>query len=219
MQEKIKFEICSQNSMIAYLLPPISEQKQELCWAICDELNGLDGVKFTLAGMNTINLYTEDLSLDELLALRKKCEQIAAKTKPAKVKGTLVEIEVSYGGEAGLDLASLAKSKSLSPKELIALHTAPEYIVYFMGFLPGFAYMGGLDERLFAPRLDVPRTKIPAGSVGIGGAQTGIYPIASPGGWQLLGATKAKLFDPDSDTPSLLKAGDRVKFIAKEILL
>jgi KipI family sensor histidine kinase inhibitor len=129
-------------------------------------------------------------------------------------QGRLVEIPVRYGGEQGPDLASLAEARELSIEEVVALHTAPEYVVHFVGFMPGFAYLGGLDPRLAMSRRQVPRTSVPAGSVGIGGAQTGVYPIASPGGWQLIGRTDLPLFDPSREPAALLAAGDRVRFRA-----
>ena len=106
---------------------------------------------------------------------------------------------------------SSSKHAGLTEAEVIALHTGREYRIYMLGFLPGFPYLGGLDERLFTPRLNTPRTAIPAGAVGIGGEQTGIYPIASPGGWQLIGRTPRKLFDPESGALPY-PAGDRIKF-------
>jgi len=129
-------------------------------------------------------------------------------------QGRLVEIPVRYGGEHGPDLASLAEARDLAIEEVVALHTAPEYVVHFVGFMPGFAYLGGLDPRLATPRREVPRTSVPAGSVGIGGAQTGVYPVASPGGWQLIGRTDVPLFDPSREPAALLAAGDRVRFRA-----
>ena len=108
-------------------------------------------------------------------------------------------------------VAFVARHAGLTEQEVIALHTGRDYRIYMLGFLPGFPYLGGLDERLFTPRLGTPRTAIPAGSVGIGGEQTGIYPIASPGGWQLIGRTPLKLFDPAAGTLPYA-AGDRIRF-------
>jgi KipI family sensor histidine kinase inhibitor len=125
-----------------------------------------------------------------------------------------VEIPVCYGGEHGPDLADLAKHASLSADDIVARHTAEEYIVAMLGFAPGFPYLLGLDSALAMPRLSSPRTRVPAGSVGIGGAQTGIYPQAGPGGWRLIGRTPLRLFDAGRDPPSLLRAGDRVRFVA-----
>ncbi len=126
-------------------------------------------------------------------------------------EGRLVEIPVCYGGTFGPDLPFVAEHAGLTEKEVIELHTGREYRIYMLGFLPGFPYLGGLDERLFTPRLPTPRTAIPAGSVGIGGEQTGIYPIASPGGWQLIGRTPLKLFDPAAGALPYA-AGDRIRF-------
>ena len=124
----------------------------------------------------------------------------------------MVTIPVCYGGDYGPDLAFVAQHAGLSEREVIRRHTAPKYRIYMLGFLPGFPYLGGLDPALFTPRLQNPRTAIPAGSVGIGGQQTGIYPVASPGGWQLIGRTPLKLFDPDR--PLRYAAGDRIRFAA-----
>ncbi len=127
-----------------------------------------------------------------------------------------LEIPVLYGNASGLDFESVATTLALSPSELIRLHSEREYIVYMMGFTPGFPYMGVLDERLTLPRLSTPRTRVPAGSVAIGGSQTGIYPVDSPGGWHILGWTPLKLFDPLSESPFLFTPGDVVKFVPTE---
>lgn len=127
--------------------------------------------------------------------------------------GRLVEIPVHYGGSDGPDIDAVAKHTGLSVDALIERHSAAEYTVYFLGFQPGFAYLGGLDPALATPRRKDPRVTVPAGSVGIGGEQTGVYPTASPGGWQLIGRTSAVLFDPNRDPPSLLEPGDRVRFV------
>lgn len=130
-----------------------------------------------------------------------------------KATGKTVELPVCYGGAYGEDLAFVAEHAGMRPDEVIALHSKQPYRIYMLGFLPGFPYLGGLDERLFTPRLQNPRTKIPAGSVGIGGEQTGVYPLASPGGWQLLGRTPMRLFDPDDGGKLLYAAGDRIQFV------
>ncbi|WP_457751564.1 5-oxoprolinase subunit PxpB [Thermococcus sp.] len=130
-----------------------------------------------------------------------------------RFEGKLVEIPVVYGGEYGPDLEFVAQYNGLTPEEVIELHSKPIYRVYFLGFLPGFAYLGGMDERIATPRLKKPRLKVPAGSVGIAGKQTGIYPLESPGGWRLIGRTPLKLFNPSKEPPTLLQPGDRVKFV------
>jgi KipI family sensor histidine kinase inhibitor len=126
-----------------------------------------------------------------------------------EVAGDLVEIPVRYDGE---DLAEVAGLTGLDAEEVVRRHTAPEYTVAFLGFSPGFPYLVGLDPALEVPRRDTPRTSIPAGSVGLAGDQTGIYPSASPGGWRLIGRTEVRLFDPDRDPPALLAPGGRLRF-------
>jgi KipI family sensor histidine kinase inhibitor len=125
------------------------------------------------------------------------------------VAGEAVEIPVRYDGE---DLPEVAQLTGLAVDEVVRRHTAPEYTVAFLGFSPGFPYLVGLDPALTVPRRDTPRTSIPAGSVGLAGDQTGIYPTASPGGWQLIGRTEVDLFDPDRDPPALLGPGGRLRF-------
>lgn len=134
----------------------------------------------------------------------------AAELPPPRV----VEIPVCYGGDLGPDLDDIAQRHSLSPDEIIRLHAAGDYLVHMVGFMPGFAYLGGLDPRLATPRRSSPRTVVPAGSVGIGGSQTGVYPLPSPGGWNLIGRTPIAIFDPLRTPPTLLGTGDRVRFRA-----
>jgi len=123
-----------------------------------------------------------------------------------------VEIPVSYGGEHGPDLIDVSKIHGMTPAQVIELHSSPAYVVYFLGFVPGFAYLGELPEALVTPRLPTPRRRVPPGSVGIAGRQTAVYPIATPGGWRLLGRTPISMFRPDRDGLSLLSIGDRVRF-------
>ena len=126
----------------------------------------------------------------------------------------VIEIPVCYGGEFGPDLADVATHADTTSNDVIARHTAAEYTVAMLGFAPGFPYLLGLDSALHMPRRTTPRTRVPAGSVAIGGAQTGIYPSELPGGWQLIGRTPLALFDPQSEPPCLLGPGDRVRFRA-----
>ena len=125
----------------------------------------------------------------------------------------IFEIPVCYGGEFGPDIATIAEHAGLTEQEVIDIHSSRDYLIYMLGFLPGFCYLGGLDERIFTPRLASPRIKIDAGSVGIGGSQTGIYPLDSPGGWQLMGKTPVKTYDPDREVPILVEAGDYIRFV------
>jgi inhibitor of KinA len=129
-------------------------------------------------------------------------------------KGRTVEIPVCYGGEFGPDLERVAAQAKLSPDEVVRRHAAADYLVHLVGFSPGFPYLGGLAPELATPRLARPRAQVPAGSVGIAGAQTGVYPLATPGGWNLIGRTALRLFCPELNPPVLLQPGDRVRFRA-----
>lgn len=124
----------------------------------------------------------------------------------------IVEIPVCYGGDFGPDLEYVAEKNRISVEEVIKIHSEGDYLVYMIGFAPGFPYIGGMSEQITAPRRQSPRLKIPAGSVGIAGKQTGVYPIETPGGWQLIGKTPLRLFRPHDEIPSLLKAGDKIRF-------
>jgi KipI family sensor histidine kinase inhibitor len=125
----------------------------------------------------------------------------------------LVEIPVCYGGEYGPDLAEVCAMRGITEAQAIEMHASVEYLVYFLGFVPGFAYLGELPEELVTPRLATPRKKVPAGSVGIAGNHTGVYPFATPGGWRLLGRTPIAMFRAERDGLSLLSIGDRVRFM------
>lgn len=124
----------------------------------------------------------------------------------------MVEIPVCYGGELGPDIEYVAEVNSLTVEQVIDIHSSGKYLVYMIGFAPGFPYLGGLSEKIHTPRRETPRTAIPKGSVGIAGTQTGVYPIETPGGWQIIGRTPLKLFDLDSQDKTLLKCGDIAKF-------
>jgi len=150
-------------------------------------------------------------SFERLAGIIEEClpSVVAAAEEPAGVK----DVPVCYGGEFGPDLEEIAAFHGLCADEVIRLHCAAVYRVYMIGFTPGFAYLGGLDERLHTPRKMEPRIRVAAGSVGIADQQTGIYAIESPGGWRLIGRTPLKMFDPGREPPALLEAGDFVRFV------
>lgn len=126
---------------------------------------------------------------------------------------TVVEVPTVYGGEFGPDLSFVASHNHLSEDEVISIHSGTDYLVYMLGFIPGFTYLGGMDSRIATPRLSSPRTLIPAGSVGIAGEQTGTYPSDSPGGWQIIGRTPVTMYDMSKAQAALLKAGDYVRYV------
>ena len=135
-----------------------------------------------------------------------------ASTRP--FQSSVIEIPVCYDREFGFDLAEVAQRASLSTDDVIAAHSGAEYRVHCIGFTGGFPFLGGLPRELATPRRETPRKEIPVGSVGIGGRQTGIYPIKSPGGWNIIGRTPSRLFDPQKNPPALLRVGDGVRFRA-----
>ena len=140
-------------------------------------------------------------------------ESIAAHADEAPPPPRHVEIPVRYGGESGPDLGDVARHTGFTEERVVELHAAAEYLVYFVGFATSFPYLGGLPPELATPRLAAPRKYVPVGSVAIGGAQAGIYPLPSPGGWRLIGRTRLLLFDPSASPPPLLRMGDRVRFV------
>ena len=179
------------------------------------ERRRLAGVRDVVPAYHTVSVYFDPRTINRS-ALQRELEQAigSASDEGAAIDTSPVHISVTYGGENGPDLASVAAFASCSEEDVIRLHTENVYRVYMLGFLPGFAYLGSVDPRIAMPRLGTPRLRVPAGSVGIAGAQTGIYPSEMPGGWRIIGRTSFKLFDPSRAQPSMLKAGDHVKFVA-----
>lgn len=181
--------------------------------------NAIEGIREVVPAYTSISIFYDILKIKKLEktafeTIKNWCEQTINLTQNQELRtknSKLITIPVIYDGE---DLAFVAESNNLSIEEVIKVHTTPSYRVYMIGFLPGFAYMGGMDERIATPRRSSPRTSVPAGSVGIAGKQTGIYPLESPGGWQLIGRTTIPLFTPHEVSPTLLKAGDLVRFEA-----
>lgn len=197
------------------IAPPASLEVQQRIWAMADRAAGWRGVTDVVPGMNNLTLLFDGSADADALAHNLRLAWASGEKREAS--GRLVEIPVRYGGDYGPDLNAVAAHTGLSPREVVRRHSEGSYVVYFLGFQPGFAYMGGLPHELATPRRAEPRMAVPAGSVGIGGEQTGIYPAAAPGGWQLIGLASTPLFVPDRDPPSLLAAGDTVRFVAEEV--
>ena len=161
-----------------------------------------------------VNYDPRVISYDEIRERMQALVRVDARA--GETRKRIFEIPVCYGGEYGPDIQNIAEHAGLSQEEVIQIHSSRDYLIYMLGFLPGFTYLGGLDERLHTPRLANPRIRIPAGSVGIGGSQTGIYPLDSPGGWQLMGMTPVKTYGPSRETPILVEAGDYIRFVPVE---
>jgi len=166
----------------------------------------------TVPTYNELAIYLKKKITPSLFITILKKNLKTASLEDQTVAKKIITIPVCYDAVFGLDLERVAKMNKLSKTEVIKIHSATEYKVYFLGFLPGFPYLGGLDKRLNTPRLDTPRKRVEQGTVAIGGSQTGIYPSDSPGGWNIIGKTPLHLFDIMNDSNSLLKAGDFIKF-------
>ncbi|HHF0416631.1 TPA: 5-oxoprolinase subunit PxpB [Haemophilus influenzae] len=207
----------SESAVVCSLPPPASIQQQRQLWALARQLQSEQDIVEVVLGMNNLTVFT-DFFVD-FKPLVQRLEQLWAELKVSDFQGRHIEIPVIYGGERGQDLSDVAKFHQTTPERIIQMHSEPIYTVYMIGFQAGFPYLGGLPENLHTPRRATPRTLVPAGSVGIGGVQTGIYPFSSPGGWQLIGYTKQALFDKNQAQPTLLQAGDTVKFIVEGIEL
>ena len=172
------------------------------------------GVRDIAPGYSTLGIHFDPLQTDLAALEQAIASEFAALAALDEVAARdPIEIPVEYGGAHGPDLDAVAARAGCSAAEVIRRHSERIYRVYMLGFVPGFAYMGRVDPSIAAPRHRVPRERVPAGSVGIAGLQTGVYPVESPGGWQLIGRTPTIMFDADRAQPSLLKAGDLVRFV------
>jgi antagonist of KipI len=176
---------------------------------------GLPGIRDVLSTYRSVAVHFDPLTLD-IDTLRDTLTRLAD-TPPVLVEGKTVVIPVQYGGDMGPDLRAVAAFGGISPDEVVARHAGARYRVFMLGFLPGFTYMGTVDETIAMPRHATPRIKVPAGSVGIAGRQTGVYPRDSPGGWQLIGRTPVSLFNPNRVPAALVAPGDTVRFVRDRI--
>ncbi|ERK18281.1 MAG: 5-oxoprolinase subunit PxpB [Pantoea sp.] len=213
--QRARCYLLGERAVVLELEPPVSLASQQRIWGLCQRLQGNEKVSEVIPGMNNLTLLLRDPqrnALDAIENLQRWWEESEAQRPESR----LVEIPVVYGGEAGPDLSVVAEHAGMTPRQVVELHSSTDYVVYFIGFQPGFPYLGGLDSRLHTPRRAEPRVIVPAGSVGIGGSQTGVYPLATPGGWQLLGQTAISLFDPQQQPPTLLRPGDSVRFVPQK---
>ena len=210
--QRARCYLLGESTVVLELEPPITLDSQQRIWGLAARIVGHEEVREAIPGMNNLTVLLANpqrSALDAIERLQSWWEESEALIPVSRD----VDIPVIYGGEAGPDLAWVADYAGLSAHQLVECHASVTYVVYFLGFQPGFPYLGGLPESLSAPRRAEPRLSVPAGSVGIGGNQTGIYPLETPGGWQIIGRTARLLFDPRSDPPTLLMPGDNVRFV------
>lgn len=220
--EHVDFSPLGDSGIVIKLGDAIDQATQQKVMAIADYLeeHPLPGMVEYVPGYTTVTVYYDPVAWYDPRAADKSYERFKAllagkllHIRPdEQTPPRLVEIPVCYGGDFGPDLPDVAAYHGITPEEVIRIHSEQEYLVHMIGFAPGFPYLGGLDKRIATPRRQSPRTAIAPGSVGIGGEQTGVYPIESPGGWHIIGRTPERLFRPEEQPPSLLRAGDRVRF-------
>ncbi len=213
--QRARCYLLGETAVVLELEPPVTLATQKRIWRLTQRLGEIPEVVEAIPGMNNITVVLRNphsVALDAIERLQRWWEESEA----LEPESRNIDIPVVYGTAAGPDLGEVARHAGLTEKQVVELHASVDYVVWFLGFQPGFPYLGGLPEQLATPRRDEPRLLVPAGSVGIGGAQTGIYPLATPGGWQLIGHTPLPLFDPHRDEPVLLRPGDTVRFIPQK---
>jgi KipI family sensor histidine kinase inhibitor len=213
--QRARCYLLGETAVVLELEPPVTLATQKRIWRLTQRLAEIPEVVEAIPGMNNITVVLrnpQSLALDAIERLQRWWEESEA----LEPESRFIEIPVVYGGAGGPDLGEVARHAGLAEKQVVELHSSIDYVVWFLGFQPGFPYLGGLPERLATPRRAEPRLQVPAGSVGIGGAQTGIYPLVSPGGWQLIGHTPLPLFDSKRDEPVLLRPGDTVRFVPQK---
>ncbi|MCD8548406.1 MAG: 5-oxoprolinase subunit PxpB [Aeromonadaceae bacterium] len=213
IRSPIHLSALGETALLLECAPPVALAAQQRIWQLADLWRGQPGISEVVPGMNNLLLdYLPGFWSFETLAAALQDQWHGL--QPQALTGRLLEIPVRYGGEWGPDLDAVAVHCGLSPAEVIRQHSQAEYQVYFLGFMPGFAYLAGLPAALTTPRRATPRVRVPAGAVAIGGAQTGVYPRVCPGGWQIIGQTDWVLFDAARSPPCVWAPGDRVRFVA-----
>ena len=210
----MKIHSAGENALICYFgeatSPAVSARVQAAASA-AQQVLGEDLVDLVPSYASLLVIYNP-LATDHLAVSRRLHEAFASQEDATETAGDTVVLPVYYASEVGEDLENLADSAGLSVEEVIALHSSTEYRVYAIGFAPGFAYLGEVDERIAAPRLATPRQKVPRGAVAIADRQTAVYPAVSPGGWNLIGRCPTRMFDPAAEPTMPVSVGDRVRF-------
>ena len=213
--QQIKYYMLGEQALVMELSPPVTLASQQKIWGLVRRLGSQPQVRQAIPGMNNLTVILWDIPADAEQALdqlRHDWEGSSADIPESRT----IDVPVIYGGDGGPDLQEVARHSQLSPSQVVELHSSGQYTVYFIGFQPGFPYMAGLNPKIHCPRRAEPRVAVPAGSVGIGGSQTGIYPLPTPGGWQLIGLASVPLFSPERDPAVLLAPGDTVRFVPQK---
>ena len=213
--QRARCYLLGETAVVLELEPPVTLTSQKRVWRLAQRVAQMPGVVDAIPGMNNITVTLRDPQTQALDAIE-RLQRWWEESEALEPESREMTIPVIYGGEDGPDLAEVARHCGLSEKQVVELHASVDYVVWFLGFQPGFPYLGGLPSQLAMPRRAEPRVQVPAGSVGIGGVQTGIYPLATPGGWQLIGRTPLALFSPNREEPILLRPGDTVRFVPQK---
>lgn len=213
--QQARYYLLGESAVVLELEAPITLESQQRIWGVAQRMAALPAVNEVVPGMNnlTLLLHPEYRESQEML---QQLQQEWENGQSLIITPRHIDIPVIYGAEYGPDLEEVARHADLSVRQVVECHSSAPYVVYFLGFQPGFPYLGGMPVQLSMPRRAEPRLQIAAGSVGIGGSQTGVYPQVAPGGWQLIGRTSLSLFIPQNMPPTLLQPGDNVRFVPQK---
>ncbi len=212
--EQIRFLPCGESAVTVEFSREMSEEANRKIRFLAAQIERahIRGILETVPTFCSMTVYFDPLRISRTRLEKKLLRLIDAYKEDSAGTRRVFLIPVCYEDDYAPDMADVCKLTGLTKEEVIRIHSSTDYLIYMLGFLPGFPYLGGMDPRIEAARLDSPRTAIPEGAVGIGGKQTGIYPLASPGGWRLIGRTPVKVYDPSREQPILYRAGDYIRF-------
>ncbi|AYA07969.1 5-oxoprolinase subunit PxpB [Rahnella aquatilis] len=216
--QRARCYLLGERAVVLELEPPVSLVSQQRIWGLTQRLQdraAYPGVREVIPGMNNLTVLLSEAQSSALDAIE-RLQNWWEESEAIEPESRLIEIPVIYGKAQGPDLDNVARHTGMTPRQVVECHAGADYIVYFLGFQPGFPYLGGMPATLATPRHGEPRLSVPAGSVGIGGSQTGIYPLETPGGWQLIGQSLIAMFDPLREEPTLLLPGDSVRFVPQK---
>ncbi|NLP49734.1 5-oxoprolinase subunit PxpB [Bacillus sp. RO1] len=213
---KIEFHPLGDTGIQVLFGSDISEETNQQIRMFADYLKKIEieGITELVPAYTTLTVFyrTDKISYKDLCNTLEAIKEVLQKEE-VKSSAIIYEIPVLYGGDVGPDLSEVASYNEMTEDEVVSTHSSQPYLIYMMGFVPGFPYLGGMSKEIATPRRENPRAKIEAGSVGIAGQQTGVYPLETPGGWQIIGRTPVKLYDPEREEPILLSAGAYIRFV------